>query len=424
MKFTKEGTIVVRILSVDEDEKSLLLRFEVKDSGIGLTEEQKGKLFQSFQQADTTTTRKYGGTGLGLSISKKLANLMGGEVSVESEYGKGSTFWFTARLGKGERRQERMQLTPDLRGCRVLVADDNSLALQVISEMLRSMSFDVVEVSCGVDAIKAVIEADNADVPFVITFFDWQMPEIDGIETSARIAALKLKRDVPHCIIVTAYGTDDVFNKAEKASLMMLVKPVSSSTLFEAAMAAITGDVHTRSKTGVDGYVRTDLAPISGARVLLVEDNDLNQQVALELLIGYEIKADLAENGQIALKMVSENRYDIVLMDVQMPVMDGITATVEIRKLKEYADLPIIAMTASAMVSDRDNCIAAGMSGHVAKPIDPDELCDCLLRWIPPLNRVEAMNSDAEKPDIKVVRAVAPPSSDADNQLAPLYLVG
>ncbi|MBF0316657.1 MAG: response regulator [Nitrospirae bacterium] len=305
----------------------------------------------------------------------------------------------------------------------MLVADDNQLSLQIISEMLRSMSFDVVEVSSGVDAIKSVIEADNAGIPFVIAFLDWQMPGLDGIETATQIAALKLSHDVPHRIIVTAYGTEDAFNKAEKAFLMMLVKPVSSSTLFEAAMAAITGGTHTQCKTGVDGYVRTDLAPISGARVLLLEDNDLNQQVAMELLTEFGLNAYLAENGQVALKMVCENQYDIVLMDVQMPVMDGITATLEIRKLKEHANLPIIAMTANAMVSDRDNCMTAGMNDHVAKPIDPDELCDCLLRWIPPLNRADAINSDAENPDITVVQVVAPHISDASGQLATLYEV-
>ncbi|MBF0537933.1 MAG: response regulator [Nitrospirae bacterium] len=425
VKFTKEGEIVVRILLIEEDNNGLLLRFEVKDTGIGLTQEQQEKLFQSFQQADTTTTRKYGGTGLGLAISKKLANMMGGSVGVESEYGKGSTFWFTARLGKSRIREKHLQLAPDLRGCRVLVADDNPNALHILSEMLRSMSFDVAEAPSGDDAIKAVIEADSTGAPFVIAFLDWRMPGLDGIETAAQISALKLNHDVPHRIIVTAYNAEDVFHRVEEAGLMVLVKPVSPSTLLDAAITVIKGGVHIQGKAVVDGHGRTDLASIAGARVLLVEDNDLNQQVAMELLSDSGLTADLAENGEIALRMVCANRYDVVLMDMQMPVMDGITATVEIRKLKEYANLPIIAMTANAMVSDRDHCLAAGMNDHVAKPIDPDELFDRLLKWIPPLKRPIAVKSDTVKPDITVVQAVKPPttSPEVNDQLAPLYAI-
>ncbi|KJU86590.1 multi-sensor hybrid histidine kinase [Candidatus Magnetobacterium bavaricum] len=417
VKFTKEGEIVVRILVVEEDEKSLLLRFEVKDTGIGLTPEQQQKLFQSFQQADTTTTRKYGGTGLGLAISKKLAAMMGGDVGVESEYGKGSTFWFTARLGRSTLHKRQLQLDPDLRGCRVLVADDNPYALHILSEMLRSMSFDVAEVPSGGDAIGAVVEADVAGVPFLVAFLDWQMPEISGIEAAQQMSVLELNHAVPHRIIVTAYNTEDVLRMAEEADFKVLVKPISPSTLFDAAMTAIKGDAYTTGKSAVDRHVQADLSTIAGARILLVEDNDLNQQVAMELLTEGGFVTDLAENGEIAVKMVCENRYDIVLMDMQMPVMDGITATGEIRKLQEYAALPILAMTANAMVSDRENCLAAGMNDHVAKPIDPDELFDRLLKWIPPLNKPAVIKPDIASPGVTVVPA------KADNQLAPLYAI-
>ncbi|MBF0337524.1 MAG: response regulator [Nitrospirae bacterium] len=421
VKFTKKGEIAVRILVVEEDEQSMLLRFEVKDTGIGLTPEQQGKLFQSFQQADTTTTRKYGGTGLGLAISKKLAVLMGGDVGVDSEYGRGSTFWFTARLGRSTVHKKQLELDPDLRGCRVLAADDNPYALHIISEMLRSMSFDVVEVTSGDDAVLAVIEADSAGNPFAVVFLDWQMPGLSGIETAQQIAILKLNHNVPHRIIVTAYNTEDVFQTAEEAGLPLLVKPVSPSTLFDAVMTAINGNIQSQYKTVADKHGRIDLSSIAGARILLVEDNDLNQQVAIELLTEGGFVTDLAENGEIALKMVCENRYDIVLMDMQMPVMDGITATGELRKLKEYANLPILAMTANAMVSDREKCLAAGMNDHVAKPIDPDELFNRLLRWIPPLNKPGVVKSAPIKPDAAAVQSAA--SAKPDEQLAPLYAI-
>ncbi|MBF0537935.1 MAG: response regulator [Nitrospirae bacterium] len=418
VKFTKEGEIIVRISVVEEDENSLLLRFEVKDTGIGLTRQQQEKLFQSFQQADTTTTRKYGGTGLGLAISKRLATLMGGDVGVESEYGKGSTFWFTARLGRSTVHQKLLLLAPALRGCRVLVADDNPNALHITSEMLRCMSFDVAEVSSGDDAIGAVIGADSVGRPFTIVFLDWCMPGLDGIDAARQIAALHLSYDAPHIIIVTAYNAEDIFRKAEEAGLMMLTKPVSPSTLLDTAMMAINGDSHTQGKEVVDGHVRIDLSPIAGARILLVEDNDLNQQVAMELLKEGGFTIDLAENGEIAMRMVSENHYDIVFMDMQMPVVDGSTATREIRKLEEFDNLPIIAMTANAMASDRDNCLAVGMNDYVAKPIDPDNLFACLMRWIPPLNKPAAV-----RPNLQAARAVAPPSPEVNDQLAPLYAI-
>ncbi|KJU86375.1 multi-sensor hybrid histidine kinase [Candidatus Magnetobacterium bavaricum] len=379
VKFTQEGEIVVSIKVMQEDEDGLLLRFEVKDTGIGLTLEQQNKLFQSFQQADATTTRKYGGTGLGLAISKRLAVVMGGDVGVESRLGMGSTFWFTARLGRSKVRKRQLQLDPDLSGCRVLVADDNPNAIHILSEMLRSMSFDVTEVPSGDDAIGAIIEADSTDTPFVIAFLDWRMPGLDGIETAQYIANLKLSHNTPHCIIVTAYNTEDI-------GLTLLVKPVNPSTLFDAAMMVINGDAHTQ-REAVDIHGQIDLSPIARARVLLVEDNDINQQVVVELLADKGLTTDLAENGEVALRMLDENCYDIVFMDMQMPVMDGITATGEIRKFKGYDNLPVIAMTAHAISGTKEICIEAGMNDYISKPIEPEQLYKALLKWV----RVDAL---------------------------------
>ncbi|KJU83402.1 multi-sensor hybrid histidine kinase [Candidatus Magnetobacterium bavaricum] len=242
--------------------------------------------------------------------------------------------------------------------------------------MLRSMYFDVTEVSSGDDAIGAVIEADSADDPFVIAFLDWRMSGLDGIEAAQQIADLKLNHEAPHCIIVTAYSTGDI-------ALPLLVKPVNPATLFDTAMVTIKGGDYTPGKSVVDrGQI--DLSPIAGARVLLVEDNDLNQLVVMELLADSKVTTDVAENGEIALHMLHASCYDIVLMDMQMPVMDGITATGEIRKFKEYDNLPIIAMTAHAIGGVRDECIEAGMNDYVSKPIDPEQLYKVLLKWIRP----------------------------------------
>ena len=214
----------------------------MQDTGIGLSPEQIAKLFQSFSQADTSTTRKYGGTGLGLAISKKLAALMGGEVGVTSEPGKGSTFFFTARLARGERRSRRLEPAADLRGRRVLAVDDNPLALQTLAEMLRSMTFRVDEAASAADALALVKAADAASDPYAVVFLDWRMPGMDGIEAARRIQAMGLV-STPRRIIVTAYGREEVFHEAEGAGLEgVLVKPVSPSLLFDTTIRALVGD--------------------------------------------------------------------------------------------------------------------------------------------------------------------------------------
>ena len=385
VKFTEKGSVVVRVRQAEEDEQGLLLRFEVQDTGIGLTPEQIGKLFQSFSQADTSTTRKYGGTGLGLAISKKLVGMMGGEVGVSSVPGQGSTFFFTARLGRGERRSRRLEPAADLRGKRVLAVDDNPLALQTLSEMLRSMTFRVDEATSGADALALVQAADAEGDPFAIAFLDWRMPGMDGIDAARRMEAMPLKVK-PRRVIVTAYGREEVFHEAEGAGLeAVLVKPVSPSLLFDTAIRALAGDAPAMPEAAVVAApeAASDLGRLRGARVLLVEDNELNQQVAMELLGSAGVEVDLASNGEKAVRQVQEKAYGLVLMDLQMPVMDGFEATRRIRALPGFERLPILAMTANAMAGDRERSLAAGMNDHVTKPIDPDALFDALLRWLP-----------------------------------------
>ncbi|MBF0180951.1 MAG: response regulator [Magnetococcales bacterium] len=385
VKFTERGEIDILIEVKEEIGQEVVLHFAVRDTGIGMTGEQLQKLFRSFQQADTSITRKYGGTGLGLAISKKLAELMGGEVGVESEHGKGSTFWFTARLERGAESNRILLPEPDLRGRRVMVVDDNPQALEVIQEMLTSMSFVVVGVDSGAAALRELQRAERTQ-PCEIVFLDWQMPGMDGIETARRIRALKLEPQ-PHLVMITSFGREEGIKLAESVGIEdVLIKPVSTSILFDTAMRVLgkARREETRQVIDAPSLRKEDLSLVKGARILLVEDNDLNQEVGLELLADAGFQVDLAENGEVAVRMVRERVYDLVLMDMQMPVMDGVTATGHIRELPQCGQLPILAMTANAMQADRQRCLAAGMNDHIAKPIDPEELWDRLVHWLKP----------------------------------------
>ena len=400
VKFTERGEIIVKTRVQKEDENGQLVYFSVSDTGIGLTEEQMGRLFQAFEQADASTTRQHGGTGLGLAISKKLARLMGGEVGVTSELGKGSTFWFTAYLARGA-AAEQPPARPDLRGRRVLVIDDNAQAREIESTMLTGMTFLVHEAPSGPEGIEMVQQAAERNEPYDIVFIDWQMPGLDGIETGKQIRALPGLAAPPHLVMVTAYGREEVLKQAEDAAFdNVLIKPVTPSMLFDSAVQALSGDHEPAREVEVSPSFNLD--QLHGARVLLVEDNELNQEVAMGLLEPAHMSIDLAENGEIAVRMVGEHDYDLVLMDMQMPVMDGIAATKAIRSNPRFRTLPIIAMTANAMDVDREMCREAGMNDHVSKPIDPEAMFTTVIKWTkphrarlsePPAQKVEALSS-------------------------------
>jgi signal transduction histidine kinase/CheY-like chemotaxis protein len=400
VKFTKTGEIDIVIRLKQQTDQEVVLYCAVRDTGIGLTAEQKERLFQRFSQGDTSTTREFGGTGLGLAISGKLAELMGGEVGVESEPGRGSTFWFTARLGKGVSQQRKLALSGDLQGKRVLVVDDNENARVVLGDLLGGMGLKVDQADSGLAAIASVERAETQNMPYEIVFIDWQMPGMDGIETCRRLAALPL-RQMPHMMMVTAYGREEAIKGAETAGIEdVLIKPVSPSVLFDSVVRTMGHAVdvaRTVTDAPTDGFEQ--LAAIKGARILLVEDNDLNQEVAIELLTDAGFVVELAENGQVALDKIKAAHYDIVLMDMQMPVMDGETATREIRKDVRFKDLPVVAMTANAREGDRDRCLAAGMNDHVAKPIEPEDLWKALLKWVKP-RHVKA--ADVQPPSTEV----------------------
>jgi two-component system sensor histidine kinase/response regulator len=384
VKFTDKGEVLISVRASERTERDVLLHFRVQDSGIGLTPEQMGRLFRSFSQADTSTTRKFGGTGLGLAICKKLAELMGGEVGVESEPGKGSTFWFSARLGIGQSKKRELLPNPDLRGRRALVVDDNDHARAVIVDMLQGMTFAVHEAACGADAVERVLHAARSGRPYDIVYLDWRMPGMDGIETARQIKSLSLDSP-PLLLMVTAYGREEMLKEAARTGIdNVLVKPVSPSLLFDTTIGVLGGRREATAADGAPAPVDTRLAAIHGSRVLLVEDNDINQQVARELLEDAGMVVDAADNGAAALAMAQRTGYDLVFMDMQMPVMDGVTATREMRRIARLERLPIVAMTANAMETDRRKCIDAGMNDFLVKPIDPQDMWAILLRWIRP----------------------------------------
>jgi signal transduction histidine kinase/DNA-binding response OmpR family regulator/HPt (histidine-containing phosphotransfer) domain-containing protein len=405
VKFTDTGEIVVSTELVKKDKAQVALKFSVRDTGIGMTAEQAAKLFQPFAQADSSTTRKYGGTGLGLTISKRLAEMMGGEIWVESESGRGSTFSFTANFGlRKEGAKKRFRPASDLRGMKVLVVDDNATSMSILQEMLESFSFKVSLAASGEEGI-AELESASKDKPFELVIMDWKMPGMDGIEASQQIKDHKNLSKIPPIIMVTAYGREEVMQQADEVGLEgFLLKPVNPSMLFDTIMQAFGEAVPETSRVAQrkEQEVKA-LENIQGARVLLVEDNEINQQVAKEILEGAGLNVSLANNGQEAVNAVKENNYDAVLMDVQMPVMDGYTATRKIREWEtevrgqktedrkegsalspQSSELPIIAMTAHAMAGDEDKSLEAGMNGHVTKPIDPDQLFATLQKWIQP----------------------------------------
>ena len=388
IKFTEEGEVVVVTEVLERGEDTIQLQFTVRDTGIGMTSEQMEGLFQAFSQADSSITRKYGGSGLGLTISQRLVAMMGGSIRVESVPGVGSKFIFDVRFGVSNRVIEKSMIpSTDLRGMKVLAVDDNESARNVIADYLASYTFKVSQAVDGKDAMIAVQEADMSGAPFDLVVMDYMMPEMDGITAAAKIRHDLGLSKVPVIIMATAYGEDSVVKRATQEAEVdgFLVKPINQSLLFEAIMEAFGHAQPEGSKAG-DGYtsMRDFQTVLSGARILLVEDNEVNQQVASELMEQANITVLVAENGKQAVELVCREKLDGVLMDVHMPVMDGLTATREIRKHPQFTRLPVLAMTANAMFGDRELCLEAGMQDHIAKPVDPGNMFSTLARWVKP----------------------------------------
>ena len=385
IKFTDEGEVILALDLEEELDDGFFVKFSVTDTGIGLKEEQRNKLFKSFQQADTSTSRKYGGTGLGLSISKQLAELMHGSVGVESEYGKGSTFWFTAKLIKDTSSKKRVLLKQDLETKRVLVVDDNDAALEIMTEMLKAMSMKVESANSGERALELILNADKK-TPFDIIVTDWHMPPgMNGIELVKSINQFKLKK-TPSNILFSNVSQDELSNEAEKHGIEhILTKPVNASVLFEVILSIFNLDITTNNNIDeVEEAPKSQISleKIKGSKILLAEDNLLNQEIAQELLTDEGFKVTIANNGKEAVNLVNDENFDVVLMDMQMPEMDGLEATMKIRETFASDTLPILAMTANAGEEDRERCLKAGMDAHITKPIDPEVLMSELCKWI------------------------------------------
>jgi two-component system sensor histidine kinase/response regulator len=384
VKFTERGEICLKAEVLDRAGEKVELRFQIHDTGIGMTKEQAARLFQPFTQADMSTTRKHGGTGLGLTISRRLVELMGGQIWLESEPGVGSTFLFTVWLGLGS--ATRRVVPERLASVRALVVDDNSAAREVLMDLLKDVATHVDAVSSGAEAVAAVRQHDGAD-PYDVVFMDWRMPGMDGLEATRRIKQDAGLSHQPAVVMVTAFGREEVREEAERMAIdSFLVKPVTKSTLVDALVTIFSPssqEIGRAAAQGDEAQVR-----LPGARILLAEDNEINQQVATELLKGIGAVVDVAGNGRQAVEMLVRSAaslpYHLVLMDVQMPEMDGYQATAKIRSDPRFEGLTIIAMTAHATVEERSRCLAAGMNDHIAKPIDPAVLYATLARYYRP----------------------------------------
>jgi signal transduction histidine kinase len=391
VKFTEQGEICISVVVAERSAQDVTLKFSVRDTGIGLTEEQISRLFQSFQQADASTTRKYGGTGLGLAISKQLAELMGGTVGVDSRVAVGSTFWFTAKLGIDGGQPARRLPQPDLRGRRILVVDDNDHARTVMCGMLESMSFAVTACGSGSEALNLLTLAQGAK-PFEVVLMDWQMPGMSGLEAVEKLHSMPLQA-MPRIAMVSAYSRDEFLPMALKMGVTeVLTKPFNPSTLFDCIIRLLTNDSCENEvfKPGNAESVESHRRVLSGLQVLLAEDNVLNQQVAREILAEVGVNVHVAENGKVAIAMAQNVRFDAILMDMQMPEMNGLDATRILKSSVDWVDTPIIAMTANAMGADRKLCLEAGMVDFVPKPIEPEHLFKTLQRWT---GRVAALES-------------------------------
>ena len=386
IKFTPHGEIVISAERVPGSAAGQVrLRLGVRDTGIGLSAEQAGRLFQVFAQADPSIGRRYGGTGLGLAICKRLVALMGGEISVQSVPGQGSHFSFTADFGEAMPGAERLDLH-HIRGMRALVMDGQPTGRLILQQLLQSWRFQVGTAAFADDAVQKLRRADP-QAPYELLVLDWKGADPDLVQQARRLSAERTAAPLMVVAMAGLHARDQAMAALDGLPTVgVLVKPVTPSRLFDTIVRLQHGEAAptTRART-ID--LAEAMRPIRGARILLVEDNLVNQQVANAFLVMAGLQVTLAGNGREAVDCVKAAAFDAVLMDVQMPEMDGLHATRMIRCLPHAANLPIIAMTAGALDEDRQHCLAVGMNAHVSKPIDPKEMVNTLLAWVPRTDR-------------------------------------
>ncbi|GGF63963.1 response regulator [Alteromonas lipolytica] len=384
IKFTEQGEIVLRVEVTHQEDNQATLTFSVKDTGIGLSEQQQSRLFESFSQADSSTTRKFGGTGLGLAICKKLVTAMQGCIGVSSETGRGSEFFFSIPFERTATVAQAKNEISLLRGKRALIVDDTESARNIITEALQSLGMQVSATDSGEQALQLL---ESASAPFDFAIVDWQMPGLDGIETLHQLRAVQAHHKHPlHCVLVTAYSREDALAQIAQHQLTdiaILAKPLSSIALADQLLSFYaSASSATHSDLPVSVNAPDDIQHLLGTRVLLVEDNPINQQVANELLEAYGIEVMIAGNGVEALTLLKQHKIDLVLLDIDMPVMDGFETIGHIRANMMWQDLPVIAMTAHAQESIRDKCLQLGMNEHIAKPFDENALFTLLTKWL------------------------------------------
>lgn len=384
VKFTEKGEVGISVELAEKTDGWLRLEFSVRDTGPGIPEERQKSIFNAFVQADESTTRKYGGTGLGLAISRQLVELLGGEMRLESKPGQGSTFWFSLPFEKGtERRPYEKAKAQTVQGLRVLIVDDNKTSRTILKEFLKSWDMIPEEASSGEEALKTLKRAAASKNPIHLVITDRQMPGMDGFELTERMRKDPAIHDTP-VIMLTSLGQRGDRERGEELEIAAyLTKPIKKSSLLDAILTAMGRrgvEIRKKDDKGAPTSIRD--AASRSLRILLAEDNEVNRKLAIRILekAGHSVRA--VENGREAVKAVTEEEFDIVLMDVQMPEMDGLQATAEIRKMGgRFRDLPIIAMTAHAMKGDRERCLAAGMNDYISKPVKVTELIEALNRW-------------------------------------------
>ena len=382
IKFTDFGEITIRVEAEDITATDLRLNMSVSDTGIGMGPDQVANLFQSFHQGDASFTRKYGGTGLGLAICKQLCELMKGEITVESEPGKGSTFRVTARFGIGK----DMELSPSagsnpLQQKSILIVDDSENTRHMLMAMLDASGFQARAVSSGEEALSALARASQTGQPIDLVLMDWRLPGINGIEASRRIKRNPTFSQIPEILMVSAFEREEVLaGHSDVIFDGFLNKPVSKKNLVDAITTALRSSAE---RPGPASPPTTNGSELAGRRVLLVEDNEVNRFLATELLTDLGIQVSIAFNGRECVDRVKAEPFDLVLMDIQMPVMDGLTATKLLRADRRFHSLPIIAMTAHAMSGDRERSVEAGLNDHLNKPVNPQALKEMLVKWMP-----------------------------------------
>jgi signal transduction histidine kinase/CheY-like chemotaxis protein/CHASE3 domain sensor protein len=411
VKFTERGEVRLNIEQVERTGEKVQLKCSVSDTGIGMTPEQSARLFQPFTQADMSTTRKHGGTGLGLTICRRLVELMGGRIWLESEPGVGTTAHFTVWLGVGEAGGTGRIVPERLGRLRALVVDDNAAAREILQEQLSTFASRADVVASGKEAITAVQQHDATD-PYDIVFMDWRMPGMDGLQASRYIKNDETLRQQPAIVLVTAFGREEVREEAERLQLDgFLLKPVTKSTIVDTLV-----NIFAESGDEVSKAIEGDHATrLGGARILLAEDNEINRQIATELLESAGASVKAANSGREAVETLSRGPqptpFDVVLMDLQMPEMDGYQATAKLRADPRFATLPIVAMTAHATIEERQRCLSAGMNGHIAKPIDPDGLLETVARFYKPAEAAAvsavSQRTEARTPDTDDVPSIA-----------------